>query len=121
GARNVKLEELRQERFILCAGGLGPDIEEHLVRRMARWGVEPRVQLHRVGQCNLMNMVAMGFGVTLVAGPPPRSASDGVVLVRLAGRHVVPLYAVWMESKPNPALKALLDIVRRSGPLGRRP
>lgn len=120
GARSVKLEELRHERFILCAGGLGPDIEEHLVRRMAKTDLVPRVQMHRVGQCNLINMVAMGFGVTLVVGPPPRAAADGVALVPLAGRHAVPLHAVWMESNPNPALKALLDIARRSEPVGLR-
>jgi len=85
---------------------------------MARWGVELKVQLHRVGQCNLINMVAMGFGAILAGGQPPRAASDGVVLVPLAGRHVVPLHAVWIESNPNPALKVLLDIARKSGPAG---
>jgi DNA-binding transcriptional LysR family regulator len=116
--RSVKLEELSQERFVFCAGGLGPDIEEHLVRRTARLSVKPKVQLHRVGQCNLLNMVAMGFGVTLVVGPAPCAATDGVVLVPLAGRHIVPLNAVWMESNPNPALKALLNIAQQSGPVG---
>lgn len=110
-ARSVKLEELHLDRFILCAGGLGPDIEQHLTRRMTKAGAEPRVQLHRVGLCNLINMVAMGFGVTLVVGPPPRAATDGVVVVPLAGRNVIPVHAVWMESNPNPALKALLDII----------
>lgn len=121
GARSVKLEDLGQERFILCAGGLGPDVEEHLVRRMARLGVEPKVQVHRVGQCNLINMVAMGFGVTLVVGPPPRAAADGVMLVPLAGRHVVPLHAVWMDSNANPALEALLDLSRGAGPVEATP
>lgn len=115
GARKLTLEELQLERFILCAGGLGPDIEEHLVRRMAKWGVEPRVQLHRVGQCNMINMVAMGFGVTIVVGPVSGAATDGVVLVPLTGRNVVSLCAVWMESNPNPALKGLLNIARGSG------
>ncbi|MER8421084.1 hypothetical protein NKH21_27105 [Mesorhizobium sp. M1329] len=101
----MTLEVLRLEQFILCAGGLVSDIEEHLVRRMAKWGVKPRVQLHRVDQCNLINMVAMGFGVTIIVGPPPRAATDGVVLVPLAGWNVVSLSAVWMESNPNPALK----------------
>lgn len=40
-SRTLSLEDLRLERFILCAGGLGPDIEEYLVRRMARWGLQP--------------------------------------------------------------------------------
>lgn len=113
-ARRVDLKELHPERFILSDGGLGPDLEDHLVRRMAKWGVEPRVQLHRVGLCNLINMVALGFGVTIVVGTPPRAATDGVVLVPLAGGNVLSLHAVWMESNPNPALKALLDIMRAS-------
>jgi len=41
-ARIVSLEELRLESFILSDGGLGPDIENHLVRRLAKWGVKPR-------------------------------------------------------------------------------
>ena len=111
GARSVKLEDLHSDRFILCDGGLGPDIEEHLVRRGTRLGLKPKVQLHRVGLCNLINMVATGFGVTLVVGPPPRAATDGVVAVPLAGRNVLPVHAVWMESNVNPALNALLAMV----------
>lgn len=112
GTRSLSLEDLRLERFILCAGGLGPDIEEHLARRMAKWGVEPRVQLHSVGQCNLINMVATGFGATIIVGALPQVASGGVVAIPLAGRNVLPLCAVWKENNPNPALKALLNIVQ---------
>jgi hypothetical protein len=72
------------------------------------------LQLHRVGQCNLINMVALGFGVTIAVGPPPRVAAGGIVPVPLAGRNVVPLYAVWMEANPNPALKRLLNILSGS-------
>lgn len=114
-ARSVSLEDLRLDRFILCAGGLGPDLEEYLVRRMARWGVEPRVQLHRVGQCNLINMVATGFGATIIIGALPQAASGGVVAIPLAGRNVLKLCAVWMESNPNPALNALLNILKEPG------
>ena len=113
-ARKVALDELHKERFILGAGGIGPDIEEQLLTSMARRGLEPRVQLHRVGQCNLINMVAMGFGVTIAVGTPPRAVADQVALVPLAGRNTLPLHAVWMESNPNPALTGLLDIVQRA-------
>jgi DNA-binding transcriptional LysR family regulator len=117
----VSFEDLRQERFIFGASGIGPDLQEHLTKRLAKWGVEPRVQLHRVGYCNLVNMVALGFGVTLIISTPPRAATDGVVVVPLAGRNILPLHAVWMESNPNPALKALLDLVRASGAVGIAP
>ncbi|MGX5733817.1 LysR family transcriptional regulator [Bosea thiooxidans] len=118
GASRVTFEELRLERFILGASGLGPDIEDHLARRMAKLGIKPRVQLHRVSQCNLINMVALGFGVTVAVGASPRAARNGVVVVPLAGRNVISLAAVWMESNPNPALKGLLDIVRALGQPG---
>ena len=114
-APRLSLADLRLERFILCAGGLGPDIEEYLLWRMGKFGVEPQVQSHRVSQCNLINMVATGFGVTLVVGPAPRAATDGIALVPLAGRNVISLGAAWMESNPNPALKRLLDLMHESG------
>ncbi|WP_287313729.1 LysR family transcriptional regulator [Mesorhizobium sp.] len=114
-AHRLNLEELRRERFILSDGGLGPEIEDHLIRRMAKWGVSPNIQVHRVGQCNLMNMVAMGFGVTIVVGPSLRAAADGVVLVPLVAGNALSLHAVWMDTNPNPALKRLLEIVRESG------
>lgn len=111
-AHELSLDELHLDRFILGANGIGPDLREHLAQRAPKRGVEPRVQLHRVGHCNLINMVALGFGVTIAIGPPPRATTDGVVPVPLTRRDVMPLYAVWMDSNPNPALKGLLDIVR---------
>lgn len=118
-ASRLRLEELRHELFIFGASGVGPDLEQYLTKRMAKLGVQPRVQLHRVGQCNLINMVALGFGVTIVIGPPPRVAADDVVLVPLAGRNIVPVSAVWMESNPNPALKGLLEIMREHANVSR--
>ncbi|RUV71879.1 MAG: LysR family transcriptional regulator [Mesorhizobium sp.] len=115
GARRLNLEELHRERFILSDGGSGPEIEDYLIRRAAKWAVSPNIQLHHVGQCNLIKMVAMGFGVTIVVGSSQRAATDGVALVPLAARNALSLHAVWMDTNPNPALKRLLDIVRESG------
>lgn len=114
GARALMLEELCAEHIILSAGGLGPEIAAHLTRRTAKSGAEPNIHLHRAGQCNLVNMVARGFGATICVGQLPCSASDGVVLVPLAGRNVVSVHAVWMESNPNPALGGLLKIIQGS-------
>lgn len=121
GARKVSFEDLGRERFIFGASGIGPDLQGHLAKRLGKSGAEPRVQLHSVGLCNLINMVALGFGATIVIGTPPRAATDGVVVVPLAGRNVLSLHAVWMESNPNPALKALLDVIRGLRPAGTTP
>ncbi|OWZ92290.1 hypothetical protein B9J07_17600 [Sinorhizobium sp. LM21] len=111
GARRLSIEELRQETFILSAGGLGPDIRDYLTRRTTKSGTEPRIQLHRANQCDLINMVASGFGVTIAVGRT-RAAIDGVVFIPLAGRSAISVWAIWMDSNPNPALRGLLDIAQ---------
>ncbi|MQB37458.1 LysR family transcriptional regulator [Agrobacterium tumefaciens] len=108
-ARRLSIDDLQQETFILSASGLGPDIRDYLTRRMAKSGTEPRVQLHRANQCDLINMVASGFGVTIAVGRT-RAAIDGVVFIPLAGRSAISVWAIWMDSNPNPALRGLLDI-----------
>lgn len=110
----LMLEELRSEKLIFSASGVGPEVGDYFVRRMTKSGVEPDLQLHRVGLCDLINMVVCGFGVTIVVGQLPRVAPEEVVLIPLAGRSAIGIYAVWMESNSNPALSSLLDIVRGS-------
>lgn len=112
-AREVMVEELRSEKFILGAGGLGPEVADYLRRQMARSGGGPNLQPHRIGQCDLINMVARGFGITVVVGGLPNTTPEGVVLVPLAGRNCLSIYALWMASNANPALKGLLGILRR--------
>lgn len=113
GSGKLDLRELRDETFILSANGLGPDLHAHLGSRMAKWGVQPRVQLHRANLCNLLSMVAKGYGLSIMAGPLTCAVPDGVVLVPLAGRNIVSVRGIWMESNPNPALKGLLEILRK--------
>jgi len=113
-SRQVMLEDLRCERILLSASGLGPDIQDHLTRRMAKWGANPMIQLHRANLYNLVSMVARGYGVTIAVGPLTRSPRDDVVLLPLAGRNVLSFGAIWIESNPNPALKGLLDLLRKS-------
>ncbi len=110
GARRLSIEELQLETFILSAGGLGPDIKDYLTRRMTRSDTEPRIQLHRANQCDLINMVASGFGVTIAVGRT--RAIDGVVFIPLAGRSSISVWAIWMDSNPNPTLRGLLDIAQ---------
>lgn len=113
-AHTLMLEELRLERFILAAGGFGPEVAEHLGRHMGRGGNGPYLQLHRIGQCDLINMVASGFGTTIVIGRLSHAAPDGVVLVPLAARNSIATRAAWLTANANPALKGLLGTVRQA-------
>ena len=120
GARAVMLEELRGDRLILSDGGFGPEVADYIARCAAKSGTEANVQRHQVGECDLINMVARGFGVTIVVGETKASTREDVVLIPLAGRHVLSLYAAWRKTNPNPALKVLLKILEASSVERRR-
>lgn len=114
GASAVMLEEVRAERIILSDRGAGPEVADYVTAHTAKSGGEVNVQRHRVGQCDLINMVAQGFGVTIVVGEPKGPTPENVVLIPLAGRHVLSLKAVWQETNSNPALWGLLKILQAS-------
>lgn len=114
----LALEDLRLEHFVLSAGGWGPDIRGYLMGRMAEWAVEPRVRLQRVDQCNLIEMVAVGLGVSIAVASRLLDCRDDVALVPLAETKILSLYAIWMESNANPALRILLDIIQKTYPKG---
>lgn len=118
-ARAVVLEEIQREKFIFSAGGIGPDISDYIQLRLGKSGMQTAIQLHRVGQWDLVNMVGRGFGITITVGAGHLAVQNDVAVIPLAGGHVIGLHAVWMSSNPNPALKPLLNIVRASGPADR--
>ena len=113
-ARAVMLEELVSETIILGASGLGPEVADQVKRHLANSAGGPSLQLHRTGQCDVVNMVARGFGISIVVGHLRYPAPEGVVLLPLAGMSLIPIHAVWMAANPNPALKAMLAMVRRA-------
>lgn len=112
-APTVMLEELRAERFILGAGGLGPALADYLQHQM---DIKPDQRLLRVGQCDLINMVARGFGATLAIGDLPHAAPDGVVFVPIAKRNTIPIHAIWGSPTANPAVTRLVNLVREARP-----
>lgn len=112
GARAATFGELGAERIILGAGGLGPVLADDLAHQLAKSNNKPDLHLLRVSQCNLISMVAQGFGITIVIGRLSQSGPDGIVLVPLAGRRKKAIHAVWLRSTTNPALKYMLRIAR---------
>lgn len=112
GARTATLGELGAERIILGAGGLGPVLADDIECQLAKSINKPDLHLLRVSQCNLISMVAQGFGITIVVGRLSQAGPDGIVLVPLAGRSKKAIHAVWLQSTTNPALKYMLKIAR---------
>lgn len=108
--------DLAPETFLLCTSGAGPQLFEHIVRRMAERGRSPRVCRRDVGRDTLMHMVASGEGVTLASETARHMNCPGVVLRQIDDEaEKVRFSAIWSPHNRNPALLNLLDLAMEMG------
>lgn len=111
---SLTLAQLRSEHFILSSGGLGEETAQYLREHLPGIGNELSLNLHHVGQLDLVQMVACGFGLTIVLENALPPSLEDVVLIPLLAHARVPITVLWMEANSNPALRVLLDILRQS-------
>lgn len=111
--QEISWDDVRRERFIVSAGGPGPEIHDYLIKRLSALGFRPDIRIHRVGRENLMNMVARGFGLTLTTASTLGTSFAGLTFLPIAGdEDIVPCTAVWTINNSNPALHRMLTIAR---------
>lgn len=102
--------DLRSETFIVSQGGPGSDIEDHLIRTLGAPGFHPRIDVHSVGRESLLNLVGIGYGVTLTTTSSLRTDGDVVFRAVTDEATQISSSAVWSTRNPNPALKHLLAL-----------
>jgi hypothetical protein len=80
---------------------------------LAEFGFQPDVRIQQVGRETLMNLVAIGYGLTLVETSFVDTKQQGVVACRVAGETgVLESSAIWSARNSNPALKRLMSVAR---------
>lgn len=110
----VPLDELAHEQFLIRHGA-GREVEEYVLRHLSSLGFSPNVQTHRLGRQSLMNLVALGFGVTITADSSVVEPTLGVVYRPLVSREpYVPWSGFWNALNGNPTLKQLVALARKS-------
>lgn len=109
--REVSWSDLRRRRFIVSETDPGPEIHDYLVKHLADLGHHPSVERHGVGRDNLMNLVAMGQGLTVTSEATIKARFPGVVY-RPLSNEVLPFCAIWSPQNGNPALRRLLSLAR---------
>lgn len=103
--------DLVGERFIVSDGAPGPEIHDYLVQRLADLGRHPEIHTHSVGRDNLLSLVAIGRGLTVMSEAGTAAQFPGIVYRRLAN-EVLPFCAVWSPRNDNPACRRLLSLAR---------
>lgn len=109
----VSWNDLRDEHFIVSRQEPGPEIHDYVIRKLADLGHHPSVGRYDVGRENLINLVGLGFGISLTSEATVATAYPDVVFRPIEGEDdVLPFSAVWSPSNDNPALRRFLALMR---------
>jgi DNA-binding transcriptional LysR family regulator len=103
--------DARNETFVVSSEGSGPEVRDYLIQRLAGLGFSPTIDIHDVGRDSLMNLVAMGYGLSVSSQSTLGIEWPGVVFKQMfCPEGDLPVSAVWSSTNSNPAVKHLMAI-----------
>jgi DNA-binding transcriptional LysR family regulator len=105
--------ELRNVHWIVRQS-VGPQLHERITTRLTDARHNPSVQKLDVGREALMNLVSMGFGISLTSEAAIATPFPKVVFRPIAGdEELLHFNAVWLAHNDNPALRRFLALARK--------
>lgn len=108
----VDWSDLRGQTFVFSSAQAKSDFGEYVVRHLVGIGDRPVIERHDVGRDNLMQIVSLGRGLTLVSEAATAMQFPGVTYRQLLGEEL-PFSAVWSPRNENPAFRAMLSLARK--------
>ncbi|MEQ1671478.1 MAG: LysR family transcriptional regulator [Hyphomicrobium sp.] len=104
--------DLCGQSFVFSESQAGSEISDYLVKRLAEAGERAVVERHDVGRDNLMHIVSLGRGLTLIGEAATAMHFPGVIYRPLVGEEL-PFSAVWLPCNENPAFQRMLSLARK--------
>ena len=108
----VGWSDLTMEQFIVSDVAPGPEIRDYLVKRLADLGHHPYIQPQSVGRDNLLSLVAVGRGLTVVSEAMAAARLPGITYRPIVD-EILPFSAIWSARNDNPAFRSLLSMARK--------
>lgn len=109
----IDWSELAKDRFLVCRTEPGPEVRRYILRRAEAHGFIANIRHEDVGQETLMNLVAMGRGVTPVSEAWKGTVLPGLILLPIeSDDDVVPFSGYWSPANDNPALRRFVSLAR---------
>lgn len=109
--------DLALDTFIVRHGGTGPQVHDHIVKRLS--GANLSILRFDVERGTLLSMVAQGYGVTIVSEAAFPMHVPGVTFLPILDEpEPLAFSAIWSPYNRSPALRTLLDLAKemsRSG------
>ena len=115
----VDWRELSGEAFMVSETAPGQEIYDYLVRKLAELSWHPDIHVQSVSRDNLLSLVAIGRGLTVVSEAMTVTTHPGVVFRPIKGERL-PFSAIWSPNNDNPAFRRLLSMARAKAELENR-
>jgi DNA-binding transcriptional LysR family regulator len=107
----IHWSDLAGESFIVSDAAPGPEIQDYLIQRLSDLGHHPEIHLQFIGRDNLLSLVAVGRGLTVVSEAATGAQFPGIAYRQIAD-ELLPFSAIWSASNDNPACRRLLSLAR---------
>lgn len=107
----ARWQDLVGEPFIVSEAAPGPEVQNLLLHRLTNVGGHPDIQVQRISRENLLPLVALGRGLTLVSEAMTAATLPGITYRPISG-ETVPFSAVWSAKNDNPAFRRLLSMAK---------
>ncbi|WP_126976181.1 LysR family transcriptional regulator [Frigidibacter oleivorans] len=111
GRELVTWHDLSNEVLMVSDAPPGEEFYKYIVRQMGNIGVHPTIRTHNVVRDNLLPLVAIGQGLTIVGEAITIAKFPGVVYRPIANERMA-FSAVWSMHNDNPALRRFLSTAR---------
>lgn len=103
--------DLAKESFIVSNSAPGQEIHYNLTRSLIDLGHHPEIQVQHVSRDNLMPLVVLGQGLTMVSEAMTATRFPGVTY-RPICNEILPFFAVWSARNANPAFRRFLSMAK---------
>ncbi|MEM9963533.1 MAG: LysR family transcriptional regulator [Pseudomonadota bacterium] len=112
-AGRLNWADVAEEEFLVSARESGPDVHDYIVRQITGFGRGASITRHHLCRDGVMNLVGLGFGVTVIGDHAAGAKYPNVTLVPIGnGNDRVPFSLTWRPENDNPALRRFLSLAR---------
>ncbi len=105
----IAWSDIRLKQFLVTEATPGREIEAFVFRHLSSIGYSPRIQRDRVSSQTLMQLVAIGRGISITSQSVAETSFPGITYRKLEG-CAVPFSAVWSTENDNPPFRRLLSL-----------
>jgi DNA-binding transcriptional LysR family regulator len=112
--RRIVLADLQGEPFIWLPRDIAPVLHDRMIAKCHAGGLSPRIVQEAFDEMMMVNLVAVGMGLSFVIDTARHSWPENMVVFRRVDDFSLPLPLcfVWTAAPPPPALASLVTTVR---------